>query len=729
MALPGRPTTFVHACCPLGLVAVLLCLGVVLATAQEAPADGPSREPEARETVGRLIRVAAPLDGSSERRIRQAVSTFIDDATRQGRWPTIIFEFAPGTNDFGKALDFARYLASPQLNGATSVAYVPETITGHTVLPILACDQIVMHPDAMLGDAGAQEQTISPTLLNGYTEIARSRRTVPVDLAVGLVNRAAEVLEVETETGREFVLSDDLDELAEQKVVVSSEVLKPAGKPALFSGREGRELGFVTLLAEDRQALARALGLSRDAVEEDPALGRDWRAIRVNLQGAVTARSAEQVRRVIEDQIRRQDVNFICLWIDSPGGSPVDSLSLANYLAELDSSHYRTVAFVSHEAGGDAAFAAVACDHLVIESDATLGGWTGTPIPADEVSDYTTPLREIAQRKFRDPALIAALANPDLAVFRYTRQDDGRVEYLSQAEFDELPEPELWQQGQRITTPGETLTLSAAAALEVGLARHVVDGFAEFKDLYGLTDDPALVEPGWADLLASILRYPGVASILLTIGFVALYFEFQSPGIGVGAFVSCLAFVLYFWGNYLGGTVEWLEILLFTLGVVFIGVEIFVLPGFGIFGLGGGAMVLLALVLAGQSFLVPRDFSQLRELRGSLFVVTMGVFGFLLASMFIRRFLPHTPVLNRMLLAPLTGDELAQLTQRESLAHYESLLGARGKAVTQIAPAGKARFGEQLVDVISQGELIARDTPVEVIEARANRVVVRAASG
>ena len=724
MSRRGRPSKNLHA--QDGIRLAILWLGLWAASigvAQEAMPAGEDRQP-----TGLLIRVPAPLEAGSERRIRQAVATFIDNATRQGQWPTILFEFQPGPNDFGKALDFARYLASPQLNGATSVAFVPETVTGHTVLPILACDQIVMHPEARLGDAGAGETRISPTGLNGDTEMAESRRTVPVDLAVGLVNRAAEVLEVETETGREFVLRDDLAELTSNKVVVSTEVIKPAGKPALFSGREGRELGFVTLLADDRQSLARALGLPREAVEEDPALGESWRAIRVNLQGEINARAAEQVRRVIDDRIRRQNVNFICLWIDSPGGSPVDSLGLANYLSELNSSRYRTVAYVARQAGGDAAWVAVACDHIVMAADSTLGGWTGPVMPEEEVADFTIPLREIAQRKFRAPALVEALVEPNLEVDRYTRRDDGRVEYLSIQEFDQLEQREGWQRGERVTVPGETLVVRAVRAEELGLARNVVSSFAEFRDLYGLSDDPALVEPGWADLLASALRAPGVASVLLMVAFAALYLEFQSPGIGLGAFVSCLAFALYFWGNYLGGTVEWLEIVLFSLGIVFIAVELFALPGFGIFGLGGGALLLLSLVLAGQSFLVPHDMSQLHELRRSLAVVTAGVVGFVIISLFFRRFLPHTPGLNRMLLAPLSGEELARLTERESLAHYEQLLGMQGKAVTQLAPSGKARFGELLVDVMTEGELIPRDSQVVVIEARANRVVVRAVS-
>ncbi len=39
---------------------------------------------------------------------------------------------------------------------------------------------------------------------------------------------------------------------------------------------------------------------------------------------------------MIEEQVRQNDVNFVCLWIDSPGGSLVDSVRLANTLADQE---------------------------------------------------------------------------------------------------------------------------------------------------------------------------------------------------------------------------------------------------------------------------------------------------------------------------------------------------------------------------------------------------------
>jgi membrane-bound serine protease (ClpP class) len=52
-------------------------------------------------------------------------------------------------------------------------------------------------------------------------------------------------------------------------------------------------------------------------------------------------------------------------------------------------------------------------------------------------------------------------------------------------------------------------------------------------------------------------------------------------------------------------------------------------------------------------------------------------------------------------------------------------VGDIGRAESLLRPAGKARFGATLVDVVSQGEYINKGARVEVIERAGNRVVVR----
>jgi membrane-bound serine protease (ClpP class) len=65
------------------------------------------------------------------------------------------------------------------------------------------------------------------------------------------------------------------------------------------------------------------------------------------------------------------------------------------------------------------------------------------------------------------------------------------------------------------------------------------------------------------------------------------------------------------------------------------------------------------------------------------------------------------------------------LSRREALVALDYLANKRGMAATPLVPAGKVLFGDDLIDCISNGELIAKGTPVVVEEVAGNRVVVR----
>ena len=162
----------------------------------------------------------------------------------------------------------------------------------------------------------------------------------------------------------------------------------------------------------------------------------------------------------------------------------------------------------------------------------------------------------LAPRKGRSWSLMAALIDPKLEVYRCTRL--GEVEYFSDEELAEQPNPAQWEKGQKITSHNVPLRLDGKQAEEMRLAKRVATNFDELKQYYGLENDPALVEPGWADVLIEALSSNGVAILLLFIGGAGLYFEFHTPGLGIGAFVALVCFVLFFWSRFLGGAPGWL---------------------------------------------------------------------------------------------------------------------------------------------------------------------------
>ena len=158
--------------------------------------------------------------------------------------------------------------------------------------------------------------------------------------------------------------------------------------------------------------------------------------------------------------------------------------------------------------------------------------------------------------------------------------------------------------------------------------------------------------------------------------------------------------------------------MLFLAGVVCLAAEIFVVPGIGILGLGGRLLIVASLVLASQSFVLPANSYQVRQLQASLVGILGAGIGVVAFGVVVRRWLPSTPVLRHVLLVP---PERVTQNEGESLDH---LIGKTGITVTRLAPAGKADIENQLQDVSADDMLIESGMAVRVTAVRSGRIIV-----
>ena len=692
------------------------------------------------EVVARAIRIRLPIIGSSDEHLKRSLDQMIESLPPSDQRPTFVLEFMPNSgtegsgSSFERCLSLARYLTSKRFNRIRTVAYVPKAVTGHAVLVALACEEIVISPDAVFGDAGRDERSLGATVRRGYAEIAESKRTIPAAVALGMLDPDLQVLKANTNSGTLFLLAQDLEKERSARNIREVETVIVADQMGRFHGDQLRDLGFASYLVRDQSELAEALRIPIEYLDFDPSMGGGWAAIRVELHGPINTPSVDRVINAIQQQRELRSVNFVCVQIDSEGGSPVESVRLASFLSELDRSQVRTVAYVSQQARSDAALVAFACDHIVVHAEAVIGGDGAATIDEQMSKDLESPIREISVRKSRNWSIPLAFVDSNLQVYSYSKKDDFRRLYLCEEELNakfgndgEAPANTDWIRGDELTSDGEVLTLDGARARELGFARFQVESFDELKQLYQLEDAPELVGPNWAFELVEVLASPKVAAGLLFIGIFALYIELSSPGIGIGGFCSSICFLLYFWSNFMNGTAGALEIILFLTGLSFIALEIFVLPGFGIFGLGGGALVLASLVLATQTFVIPTNQYQMEQLPRSMLTVIGSFAACVVCLVLLQKHIQRVPVLGRLMLFPPDADDRNHLSQRESIVHYDHLVGQIGTTTTRLSPAGKAMFGDMHVDVVSDGEMIAKDSNVQVIQVFGNRVVVEPA--
>ena len=684
--------------------------------------------------IGAFLRVRSPIRDANMSHIERAARQVLGEATRAGQRPIIVFEIEPGPSEYHHCLGLARFIAN-ELRGATTVAYLAKPTYGHTVMVALACDEIVMAPDAAIGDIGRGEDFIAQGQRRDYIDLVERRRQVPEALVLGMLDKGLEVLEAETQAGRRFVLRQDLEKLRGEVAVGDTRVVKDASAPGIFSAREARNYGIAARLAPTREAVADAYGLPNEALIEDPTLGAEPKAVLLRFDGFINSVQQQFVFNSI-DAALVEGVNLVIVEIDSPGGEAQISIDIANYLRKMERA--RTVAYIPRQALSGAAFVALGCDEILMHADARMGDAGPIIIGPDAVfrhapekliSDLSPQVRLLAESKHRPPALAEAMVNRNVEVFEVRNKQTGKRTFMSDAEIADADDPGEWEKGKLVfeSRQDHFLEVTGSRAVELGLAADTVESFAAVKQRYGLDIDPRVLNRTWVDGLVYYLNTGFAKGTLLVVGLICLYIEINTPGFGLGGLVAGLCFLLFFWSSMLGGTATWLEVLLFLAGVGCLALEIFVIPGFGVTGVTGALLILGSIVLASQTFIIPRTSYEYEVFGDSLKMLSLSLAAFTGLAFALGRYFHAIPVFSRMVLAPPTADEIiesdAELAQTGGGADW--LFDQKGVTTTTLRPAGKARFGDHFVDVVAEGGFIAQGSQVRVIEVSGNRVVVK----
>jgi membrane-bound serine protease (ClpP class) len=392
------------------------------------------------------------------------------------------------------------------------------------------------------------------------------------------------------------------------------------------------------------------------------------------------------------------------------------------------------------------------CDQIYMHPSARLGdvgvvaigpGGEMSNADAKAVAEVVTIMRELANVKGRPPALAEAMVDRRVKVFRVRDKKTQREWFLTEHEISELGEDSDWEVLQPLReTQDRFLEVTGERAVELQLAQGTVRDLRELKQALGLTADPEVLEATWVDKTVYILNQPWVTGLLFLIGLVAMYIEFNMPGIGAGAAVSVLCFTLFFWSHWAGGTASWLEILMFVLGVAFVAFEIFVIPGFGFAGILGGILILASIFMASQRVVIPETAYDMRLLRNSALSLVLAIVGFLGVVAVLRKRIGTGQLFSNLVLMPPTAAETGGLQSKakipvpvndaglaETPPPDSGWIGRRGRATTYLRPAGKVRFGNETVQVVAaDGEFIDAGHEVEVVREIGNVIEVKQVS-
>jgi membrane-bound ClpP family serine protease len=604
-----------------------------------------------------------------------------------------------------------------------------------------------MSPDAKLGEIVPPD---SPALddkrADLYLDLVKQRREDQVDVIRKMFDPSIEIVEGRNNNGGGVVFID----LAKKKslegtvAVTNTKPVVPRGRVALYSAELARKLGICKAIAKSRSELAENYGLSPASLRDDPRGDRPTKAFRLVIRGEITQGKREAVVRSLKDVVR-DNGTIVFLQIDCGGGEIQAATDLAADLRAFEESPedgILIVAFIPDKAPDTGTIVALGCSEIVMSKRKNVAGGLEDE-PESEIGDFESfvsrapgansaleqSLVALASAQKYPPILVEGMVNYDLELVRVHKKTDATIHRtMSAADYE--AEKADWVQESVIKPKGVLLKLNATKAAELGLARYTVDSkdINTVYDLYGV--DPAKVKeatPGWLDRFAAFLQLPTVTVLLVVIGFTGLILELKVPGTTIPGIIAALCFILMFWAHTrFSGQVAILAGLIFLLGIILILMEVFVIPGFGATGVLGILFMLAGLGLVTFEK-IPQTGAEWGEFGLKVFQYLIGLMVSSALSLLLAKFLPRIPYANRMVLTPPTespeADHPASFVP--GAAQASELLGAIGTAVTVLRPAGSVRFGDQYVDVVTDGMYVQSGARVRVIEVEGNRIVVK----
>jgi len=440
---------------------------------------------------------------------------------------------------------------------------------------------------------------------------------------------------------------------------------------------------------------AEATGTVETPRDETP----NGRVVVIPVQGAITEAQFFFMRRALK-QAESSGAVAIVLDMDTPGGALNSTERISQMLLRTN---VRLISYVDTKAASAGALIAMSTPDIYMAPVSAIGAaapvmGTGQEIPstmaAKIVSFNSAWFRSVAEKQGHSPELVDAFMSVDKEV----------------------------KIGDHIISPkGEVLTLNAQEATrplvegQPPLARGIAPDIESLCRDAGL-GTPTIVraEPSGFETLAQLVTM--FAPLFLLGGMIGAWIEFKTPGFGVAGVVAAICFLLFFTGHYIAGLTGYEVMVVFVFGVVLVFVELLFFPGAIFIALTGVCLMVGSLLFAMVDFYPAQPFKITPEMfaRPALnFAIALGAtifFGALLA-----RILPDAPLFRRLVLQNRIPEGSSLSAPRDTLHVPHLSVGDKGTTRTMLRPAGKAQFGETLVDVVADGDFLESGTQVRIL--------------
>jgi len=387
-----------------------------------------------------------------------------------------------------------------------------------------------------------------------------------------------------------------------------------------------------------------------------------------------------------------------------------------------------TVAFINKRAISAGALISLSCEKVFMAGGATIGATTAVDMQGNKASEKVISyMREemaaTAEKRGRDKYIARGMVDEELEF-----PNKVMKEFINDGEVIDTIKTKVYYlviDGDTVTVDdiegrkqGNLITLTTEQSLKYKIADASIENFEAVLDTLGFSNLVVnKTTENWSENFVRFLTNPVVASLLTTFGFLGILFELQSPGWGIPGSIGLICLILSLSASYIAELATMSDLLVILMGMLFIMLEAFVFPGFGLAGVAGIVFILWGLYLLLLPD-VPVGEEVLSQASNGLII---GIIGGLVGLVLLFRAMTKTKFWR-----DLTSPDI-QKKEDGYVASFgwEKLVGEEALTETDLHPSGWINVGKERVFALSEGNFIDKNEKVVILSVDGNRVVVR----
>lgn len=403
--------------------------------------------------------------------------------------------------------------------------------------------------------------------------------------------------------------------------------------------------------------------------------------------------------------------NLIILHLNTYGGTVLDADSMRT---KVLNSKIPVYAFIDNNAASAGALISLACDSIYMREGANMGAatvvnQTGQAMPDKYQSYMRSIMRSTSEAQGKD-----TLISGQDTIIQWRR--DPKI-------AEAMVDPSIYIEG--VIDTGKVLTMTPTEAINYGFCEGIRSDVREVIEKAGMKNyEIHEYKASGLDRLIGFLVNPIVSGLLIMAMIGGIYFELQTPGIGFPIGLAITAAVLYFAPLYLEGLAANWEIIIFVVGFILLGIEILVIPGFGVFGISGIILMVLGLIFSLLDNVV-FDFEQVdpRSVLAAVGTVLISTVAAVVLSIWgsAKLFTSQNGFFKDFALKTTISTETSYVGVDQS---HQSLIDKVGIAQTVLRPSGKVFIDGITYDAMTEGAYIEKGDRVRVIRHEAGQIYV-----